>query len=108
MLEPLEGTNSNTSAPELYISTSISKQIKKQFNTDITLLDLCADPATHSRKRRKTLKGTNLASRMGTIHYISLFYSKTPNPEELLSILPKIATSTVQLLSKLRKIDDIK
>jgi hypothetical protein len=34
-------------------------------------------------------------------------YSKTPNPEELLSILPKIATTIVQLLSSYGKIDVI-
>jgi hypothetical protein len=46
-------------------------------------------------------KGTNLASRMNNNLLKDIFvYSKTPNPEELL-ILPKIATTMVQLLSKL-------
>jgi queuine/archaeosine tRNA-ribosyltransferase len=78
----------------LYISKYqpyISKQIKKQFNTDISLLlDCCAiDPATYSRKRKENLKkGTNLASRMNNnlLGQTLFVYSKTPNPEELLSI----------------------
>jgi hypothetical protein len=68
---------------------------------------LCAiDPATYSRKGKENLKKRNQFSFENEIsllkdrHYLSI--QKTPNPEELLSILPKIATTIVQLL-KLRE-----
>jgi hypothetical protein len=63
---------------------------------------------TLGSEKKNLKKGTNLASRMNNLlkdrHYV---YSKTPNPEELLSILPKIATTIVQLLSNYGKIDVI-
>jgi hypothetical protein len=72
---------------------------------------LCAiDPATYSRSEKKTLKkGTNLASRMNNNllkdrHYLSI---QKHQILKSLSILPKIATTIVQLLSY-GKIDDIK
>jgi hypothetical protein len=58
---------------------------------------------TLGSEKKNLKKGTNLAMRMNNNLLKDRLYlsiQKTPNPEELLSILPKIATTTVQLLSK--------